>query len=372
MPPSCQLGYPGRAWRWAWGCLLVLGLPLMARAEAPWPDPGPPATRDLFPLNLVPLSYRPVGAVPLGQGQWRVAFGLTHSNTFEFSDLIKDRLGRDASGRISVNQAGVAQFAASLPDEPLLFFFDGEVQRTELSFRYGLLPHTDLGLTLGWQGLGGGFLDGLVEGFHQLGFEQTGRTAIARNELTLAVLQKGRVVFFTQTPIRFRPVDPVVSVIHRLYEDHGLTLSLMGALQIPATEAMGNFRSDWDSSAGLLFQWQPSTQQAVHGGGAYLRRGARGGDGVNPFLIKDQIAGHLGWEWRGWARVRPFLVLVYHDALTSQGPGATLDKPSVIHDLGLHVRLGPKAAATFSYINNITHNENTADMGLSLRLSVRP
>jgi hypothetical protein len=93
---------------------------------------------------------------------------------------------------------------------------------------------------------------------------------------------------------------------------------------------------------------------------------------VNPFLIKDQIAGHLGWEWRGWARVRPFLVLVYHDGLTSQGPGATLDRPSVIHDLGLHLRLGPKVAATFSYINNITHNENTADMGLSLRLAVRP
>ncbi len=349
---------------------LVFGL--AAQAEAPWPDPGPPSTRDQFPLNLVPLTYRPVGANTIGQGAWRFSFQVTRSNTFEFSDLIKDRFGKDSSGRISVDQAGTAQFASSLPNEPLVYFFDAEIQRTEFSFRYGLTPATDLAMTLGWQSVGGGFMDGLIEDFHKLGFEQTGRNAIAQNQLTIAIIQKGQVIHFTQTPVRFRPVDPVLAVIHRLYEDPSLTLSFLGAVQIPATTFAGEFRSNWDSSADVIFQWRPTHNQAFNGGVAYLRRDMKGGNGVNPFLIKDQIAGHLGWEWQGWSRVRPFLVLVYHDALTSQGPGATLDKPSVIHDLGVHVRLGARTAMTFSYINNITHNENTADMGLALRLTVRP
>jgi len=354
------------------GLILALALPLTAKPEDAWPDPGPPSSRDLFPLNLVPLTYRPVGAQTVGQGRWRFSFQVTRSNTFEFSDLIKERLRRDASGRFTVDRAGAETFAASLPDEPLIYYFDAEVQRTELSFRYGLGPETDVALTLGWQSVDGGFMDGLIEGVHRLGFEQAGREAIARDQVTSVIIQKGQVVSFSQTAIRLHPVDPVVAVIHRLHESPGLTVSFLGALQVPATRFAGQFRSDWDSSAGLSFQWRPAGNQVVNGGAAYLRRGLKGGAAPNPFLIKDQIAGHLGWEWRGWSRVRPFLVLLYHDALTSQGPGATLDKPSVIHDLGVHVRLGSRSALTFSYINNITNNENTADMGLALRLAVRP
>jgi len=353
-------------------CLaLAFTAPLLAEVESPWPDPGPPSTRDLFPLNLVPLTYRPVGANTIGKGEWRFSFQVTRSNTFEFSDLIKDRLGRDSSGRISVDQAGTEQFARSLPNEPLVYFFDGEIQRTEFSLRYGVTQNTDMAFTLGWQSIGGGFLDGLIEDFHKLGFEQTGRNAIAQNQLTTAIIQKGQVIYFSQTPVRYRPVDPVLALIHRFYEDSNLSLSFLGALQLPLTTFVGQFRSNWNSSAGLVLQWRPTHSQVINGGAAYLRRGMRGGNGLNPFLIKDQIAGHLGWEWQGWRRVRPFLVLVYHDGLTSQGPGATLDKPSVNHDLGVHIRLSERVALTFSYINNITHNENTSDMGLALRLTMR-
>lgn len=354
------------------GMALVFAFPLTAMNEDPWPDPGPPSSRDLFPLNLVPLTYRPVGVETIGQGQLRVSLQVTRSNTFEFSDLIKDHLRSDVSGRLTVDRVGVAQLASAFTNEPLIFFFDAEIQRTELSLRYGLAPNTDLAMTLAWQGMGGGFMDGMIEGFHRLGFEQTGRNAIAQNQMTSLIVQHGQVVHFTQTSVRLRPVDPVVAVIHRFYVHPKLTLGFLGALQIPATRFAGALQSDWDSSAGVGFQWRPTHDLVIHGGGAYLRRGLKGGVEPSPFLIKDQIAGHLGWEWRGWSRIRPFVVFIYHDSLTSQGPGATLDKPSVIHDLGLHLRIGSRSALTFSYINNITHNENTADMGLALRLSVRP
>jgi len=84
------------------------------------------------------------------------------------------------------------------------------------------------------------------------------------------------------------------------------------------------------------------------------------------------LAAHLGWEWHGWRWCRPFLVLVATNGITSHGPGSKLDQPTLVHDLGAHFRLNAHTALTLSYINNISHNENTADMGIALRLSVRP
>ena len=340
-------------------------------AAAPWPDPGPPATRDLFPLNLTPLTYRPVAAPTLGQGQWRWSVQVTEENTFEFSDPIKDLLAKDTYGRITPTLAGAQQLAQQLPNEPLLFFFDGEVTRTDLSFRYGLSDSTDLGLSLTWQGYSGGFLDGLIENFHKLGFEQTGRTAIIRNELTFMAIQNGKVVFFTQTPLRAKFEDPTVALIHRFLQTDRWTFSWMGVIKIPLTRDFGSYQSDWDSSAALEAQWRPSARQAVDMGVAYVRRGLKD-YGSDPFFIKDQVAGHIGWEWLSAGRVRPFLVLVAQSGLTPPAHGDKLDKPSLIHDLGVHVRIGAKTALTFSYLNNITHNENTADMGFALRLTVRP
>lgn len=342
-----------------------------AQDAAPWPDPGPPATRDLFPLNLPLLTYRPVAAPTVGKGEWRVSVQVTEENTFEFSDPIKDLLARDTQGRITPTLSGAQQVAQALPDAPLLFFFDGEVTRTDLSARYGLSDTTDLALVLTWQGYGGGFLDGLIEDFHKLGFEQTGREAIARDQLTFTAIQKGKVIFFTQTALRAKFEDPTLALIHRFHESDHWTFSFMGVMKFPLTTDFGHYRSNWDSSLALLGQWRPSERQVVDMGFAYLRRGLKDYTG-DPFFIRDQIAGHIGWEWRGWSRVRPFLVIVGQSGLAPPVQGDKLDKPSFIHDLGVHVRLGAKTALTFSYINNITHNENTADMGFALRLTVRP
>lgn len=350
---------------------LTLALQASPPSPSDWPDPGPPSTRDLFPLNLIPLTYRPIGASTLGQGNSLVSLQITRANTFEFSELIKNLLTQDAQGRIAIDRAGTQAFAAAHASEPLLYFFDGEIQRTELRACYGVSRSTDLGLTLSWQSVGGGYLDGLIESVHKLGFEQAGRSNVVKDQLAIVVIQKGHVVLFVEGGARAHPEDPLITVKHRWHETADLTLSFQGALQVPLTNWDGAYKSNWDSSASLLFQWRPSRNQAVDGGVAYLRRSLRQ-QGPAPFFIKDQVAAHFGWEWRGWSRVRPYILLVGTGGITPPGPGTTLDKPSLIHDLGLHLRVTRRSALTFSYINNITHNENTADMGIALRLSVRP
>ena len=49
-----------------------------------------------------------------------------------------------------------------------------------------------------------------------------------------------------------------------------------------------------------------------------------------------------------------------------------LDRPSLQHDLGVHWQVHPRWLLTLRYLNNLTHNENTADMGFGFSLSTRP
>lgn len=354
------------------GIALAHAAPVFAEDPAPWPDPGPSFTQDLFPLNLVSLTYRPVGAETIGAGKWQYSFQVIRSNTLEFSDAIRNTLKDHHGGRISVDRDTAEQFAGIHPNEPMLFYFDGEVQRTELQFRYGLTPDTDLALTLGWLSAGGGCLDGLIEDVHKIGFRQVGRDAIERNQLSAVIIQNGQVTYFSDRKIGCKPMDPQLTLVHRLHEAQHWTVSFVGTLQLPLTTFEEGIRSDWDTSAGLAFQWRPAGNNVFNGGVAYLRRAVKDEKDVFPFHLKDQIDGHLGWEWRGWSRVRPFLVLVCYDALTGKDPSGTLDKFSLLHDLGMHVRLGERTALTFSYTNNITHYRNTADLGFTLRLTARP
>ena len=78
-------------------------------------------------------------------------------------------------------------------------------------------------------------------------------------------------------------MDPIVAIIHRFYETPNLTVSLIGRLQVPMTEVEGAYRSDWDSSAGILFEWRPTRNQAIDGGAAYLRRTINNAGGVESF-----------------------------------------------------------------------------------------
>jgi hypothetical protein len=264
----------------------------------------------------------------------------------------------------------VQQFAQQHANQPMLFFFDGEVQRTELGLRVGLTDATDLELTLSWQGLSGGHLDPLIDDFHSLGFQQTGRSQFAENQLTMVVIEKGQVKFFTETPVKDRPVDPVLTLVHALSQTDTLSTSVLATVQIPTTRWAGSYRSNWDASLGLALKWEPaSADLAVDAGTAYIRR-SKLLENPSPFFLKDQAAAHAALELRNWDRVHPYFMLVFVTGLTGPEPGNKLNRPSLCHDLGVHVRTGPHSVFTFGYINNITHNENTADMEFCARLTV--
>jgi len=66
----------------------------------------------MFPLFLVSQAYQPVDPTPVGQGRWRLAMVDLRANTFEFSEVLKDRVPRDPSGRAVITRAYVEAHAA--------------------------------------------------------------------------------------------------------------------------------------------------------------------------------------------------------------------------------------------------------------------
>lgn len=347
---------------------IFLGLMVHSGEPEKWPNLDLSSTRDLFPLNTIALNYRPSTSTLVGKNKFALSFQIIRSNTLEFSESLKNELMDNDTGRVKIDFETVDKFAKSHPNEKLIYYFDTEIQSSEIKLRYGLTSNTDVAISLSWRGVSGGFFDGLIEDFHKLGFKQFGRDHFQKNQSNIIVVQNGNVVVFSQEKIDAQFEYPIVQIFNKAFENKNLTITFVGSIQFPGSHWHGVYRSKWDSSLGIASQWRPNSRQTIDSGVAYLRRGLRK-DGPAPFFIKDQVAAHLGWEWRAWSRCRPYILLLGTNGITYSGPGSKLDRFSLVHDLGAHIRTGNRSAITIGYINNISHNENTSDMGLSIKYS---
>lgn len=350
-------------------CLLLALLPPL-KADDPM-EMGPFPTRDMFPLFLVPMVYQPVDPTPLGSGVWRVSIDHIRANTFEFSDVLKNKAPRDNQGRVAITRAFVLDHASEFANLPLVFYFDEEVVRTSLRLRFGLTPRTDFWGEIPFQSHTGGYLDGLIEDFHHLGFEQSGRELVQRNQLTLVVLTRGQLRFYSDRPIRGKTQDPTLGVTHLLSEGSTWLLSGYMALKPSLTTTYDIYRSGWDQAYGLTARWQPGPRWVFYGGAAFIHRpGGNGAFNYSDFGgFRDGWGCHGTFEFRGWPRLRPFFQLYAQSGQLPYHPSQKLDRPSLQHDIGFHWSIRKNTVLTFRYLNNITHNENTADMGLGLSLT---
>jgi len=357
---------------WVQGAALLLGAaafpPLAAQAPI---EMGPFPFREAFPLFMLPMVYQPVDPTPVGEGRWRVSLDTLRANTFEFSDVLKQQAPRDSQGRVAITRDFIVARAADYAWAPLIFYFDEETSRTALRVRYGLTESVEAWGEFSFVSHGGGFLDRVIEGFHTLGFEQYGRDLVQQNRMALVVMAHGELVFYSDQGIRGKPQDPVLGVTARLASGGAWNVSAYASVKPPTTTMYDVFRSGWDHGAGITARWQPSPRHVLHGGAGFIRR--PGGSDAYEHLafgsMRDAWGAHLGWEWRPSARWRPYLNLIAQSGFLPPQPGQKLDRGSLQHDLGIHWQPGRSWALTFRYVNNVTHNENTADMGLGAALT---
>ncbi|MDP2877247.1 MAG: DUF3187 family protein [Holophaga sp.] len=334
---------------------------------------GPFPTREMFPLAQASAVYQPIDPTPLGVGRWRATFNHVRGNTFEFSDILKSQAPRDVSGRVFLTREFVLAHAAEYATIPLIFYFDEEVVRSTVRVRRGITEHTDLWAEIPFQTHSGGKLDGVIEGFHSLGFEQYGRDRVGKYQLVMVVMAYGKLLFYNDESIRGKTQDPTLGITHQFAKGEAWNLSAYASVKPPLTSTYAVYRSGWDQTYGVTGRWQPLARHVLYFGGAFVRR-PKGNVAYTTMTLggpRDGLGAHAAWEYRRSARWRPFFQLYYQTGLLKPQIYQKLDRPSLQHDLGLHWTVRRNATLSFHYMNNITHNENTADMSLGLSLDMR-
>ena len=213
-------------------------------------------------------------------------------------------------------------------------------------------------------------LDSTIERFHAaLGFRQWGRELVARNQLVVAMMAKGQVTFYSDDPIKRKPQDPVLGLVHQLALGEASGLSLTASVKPPLTKTYDVYQSGWDTQLGLAGWWAFGGEELTYGL-AYTHR-ATGSAAYEAIGFRDELGGHLGLRWRTKRRLQPYIQLQYLSGFARPIEGATFHRPAFTHDLGLHWFWTPKTFATFRYVNNISHNENTADMAFAAGITTR-
>jgi len=112
----------------------------------PRPEPdGPVEIRDEHLLAQSRLALPPIGPDTVPTGRWSVRAGLLVSNSFAWA---QDEPGETPTDR--------------------RFLVDGETYTLDLSLARGVGPHAHVAVRLPLRSRGGGFLDGVIDGWHRI------------------------------------------------------------------------------------------------------------------------------------------------------------------------------------------------------------
>ena len=284
--------------------------------------------------------------------------------------MIKDSLPANPAARINLSQQWAEGIAAANPSLPVIFLFQMETTLTTLRLRAGTGLGGEAWLQLPVLGYSGGFEDGLIEDIHKLGFEQSGRAAIPKDQVRIVLIQDGQLKYYSNASSGPQVLDPVLGYTQRLLARPTGSLALSGQVKPALMPSRFDMRAGWDTGLQLSGRWSPLPALDLYYGfgGVHRESGSRA---FNRFGFRDQRGAHLMVECLHNATWRPFFQLLYLSGSTFPMAGQRLNLPSLQHDLGVHWMLGRNQVLTLRYLNNITHNENTADMALMLEYSLR-
>jgi hypothetical protein len=172
---------------------------------------GPLRIRDMTPFNLLRLDMLPSHAIEAGVGSWAIETNLSFSNTFVMSDNVYNYLAA-RNRREPLSLADTQAIFAMGQDA---FYVDGEFGLLEVTGHYRVAAHTSVYVTLSAFDFTGGFMDPVIEGFHNtFGFDPAGRDLVARHQFQTVVSLEGVKTVELAAPFNFGLGDPVIGVRH--------------------------------------------------------------------------------------------------------------------------------------------------------------
>lgn len=344
-----------RMLRRAVACSLALLAFPACSAFSQSPATGPFMQRDQFPVRMLFLGLRPEAGdlLPRRSVQWAVQFD--YANTYASTLPVGDTLIADD------------YYRAAPPDEYRLFV-DTESLRVSVDLDWRIASRLQIGATLPFLKHGGGFLDGVVEGFHGMfNLSNGGREWAPRNDYGVFVVRNRRFWIKSVESASFRPGDLVVRLKTPLNRGGDeLNLALAGALKLPT----GNLETltgsgGWDFQAALFATWRPRRPERdmiFHANLAHSRLGRPTlGEG---FPLRSITTFVLAFEYRTTGRLA---ALVQTQVNIGPFPGSRLgplNRTAIEATAGVRYALSESLSLGMGLTENLSQYQNTPDVGL--------
>lgn len=318
--------------------------------------------RDLTPFGFLRLDMRPAHSVTIEPGAWAVEANLGYQNTWALSRGVQDYL-LALPGR---RRLGPAEFDAmrALPGENYLADF--EMGMLDIALHRKLDRHWSAYAILSVAGFGGGFLDGLIENFHdQFGFESYGRPAVQRNGTNFLLDLRGVSVQRQGMP-GGGVLDPTFGARYSVYgRAEPWNVVLEGAVKVPFA-GKRDFLSNGNLDVGAQ-----STLQYVsgrHGASASVAavhtRVSVAGEALGRRLVPTLVA---GYEFA----VYPRTSLMIQGAAGRAAFGSRVTDLDELRDTKYQYAIGlrhrfERSSLTLALTENVKNLNNTPDVGLQL------
>jgi hypothetical protein len=278
---------------------------------------GPIPARVQQPIKLGTLAFRPRRAATQPRGHASVGIESAYSNIFQ-------------------NGTGVGGQSVLL---------DGETWTNTLIASYGLSERADLELDLGVLYATNGFLDTLIEDYHNwFGFPQGGRDERARDAYAMRVDIGGQTIY-TLEPYTLELLDTPLVFTERLVDEQGNTpaVALRAGVDIPTgSEARGAGNGGWDWGVGVLAE-KSEGRWTFTGALDWVdakRPSSFVGSGVD---VYDGFDVQLGIEYRWNDRLSLLTGLVLTPPVTRDFTIKELDREILGLDIGAAWDTGPNS-----------------------------
>lgn len=199
-------------------CTALLG----TRAEDPAPVVrGPLPTRNQHPVSLTFLHMRPRRAVALEPGQWEASVQGAYTSIYEA-------------------EVGAGQTVQ----------MDGEIAHTAVRLRRGLGAHTDLEVEFAAAFASGGFLDSVVNHFHDwFGLPDQGRSDTEDDQNAMVLRRRGREIYaLEEDTVGFGDVPVVLTHQIRVEDERGAAVAVRAGVELPTgdeDQGFGNGALDY-------------------------------------------------------------------------------------------------------------------------------
>jgi len=348
--------------------------PSAANAAEPAPavpaEWGPFTNGNDFLLAAGFLAAHPGTPVSLPGGAWEVELGYGVANTFAKSQALGG-LFTPQHARPTVT---TADLDAAAPGRDSVFYIDGEVSRTSVTVRRGLGNGIEIEAILPVQDIGGGYTDGLIEGFHKaFSLNQSGRLTVSRNGYTVYIRNDGERFVRTDGP-GAGAGDVVLGAKSELRPPAWLAgigfgeLAVQGLLKLPTGNAR-DFYGSGSADVGLqLLSTRPLGRGRIDVTLAALVLGADTNLGTSAQTV---TAVTVAYE-------RPLFaassVLAQFDV--SQSPLRTVRKTALtpttyLISFGAGHAFTPRLSAVVGFTENLLNYDNSADIAVHFGLRRR-